>query len=921
MEITRRVTRTRASERLKLIQNAEDSNANTDDASTELEKERTDVTVVKMSTITKKTRSRKIKEPPPLAPVEQGDDVPKLEVKSVPEKPEESQPQVMSRRKEKKPQTEEMGESCLDLLQDEYTTLTIDVVNKPVTRQPRKRRGKEPATVVEPGEEVTEESGEITKPKKAKKKEKVTKKGDKEKENQPEKQIEELIEEQQNESEKLIEEKGEILMNSNFGNMKITDESVDLQDESTSVVDKPVTRQLRKKKGKEPATVVETDEEEITIPKKTKKKDKVTKKQSEEKKIQPEKLVEEQSEKLIEEQQNEESEKLINSNFGDKKIEIMTDESKDLQDDSTSAVDKPPVTRQPRNRKGKEPKILEPDEEEIAEESGEITKPKKTKKKEKVTKKQSEGKKNQSKKLIEEQSEKLIEEQQTEESGKLMNSNCIDIKIESMDLQGESTSIVNKPVTRQPRKRNLGKEPAVVEPDEQEITEESDEMSKHIKTKKIEKFTKKGTKERRNQPEKQIMIEELSEKLLEEQQDGQSEKPINSNCGDIKIEIMTDESMDLQDDSTSVVDRPPVTRQPRKRKGKEPTMAVESDEEITEEPGEITKPMKTEKITKKGSKERDNLPEKLMEQSEKVIEEQSEELMATGCTDVKIVTRSDMFIGAHVSASKSIVNAVENAATIGARAFALFLRSQRRWLAKPLDPKVAEKFKIACQEHGYKPSFILPHGPYILNCGAPNEEILAKSRTLLLEELERCEMLGLTLYNLHPGSSCGEISTEECINKIASSINLALEKTSTVTVVLENMSCQGNTIGGRFTELKQIIDRITDKSRIGVCLDTCHAMAAGYDLSQESGFKQMMHDFETTVGFKYLKALHLNDSVGICGCHRDLHENIGRGKIGLKGFERVVNDHTFTNIPMILETPANVDDITEIKKLYNLIKE
>ncbi|XP_013789236.1 uncharacterized protein LOC106473102 [Limulus polyphemus] len=181
-------------------------------------------------------------------------------------------------------------------------------------------------------------------------------------------------------------------------------------------------------------------------------------------------------------------------------------------------------------------------------------------------------------------------------------------------------------------------------------------------------------------------------------------------------------------------------------------------------------------------------------------------------------------------------------------------------------------------------------------------------------------MLGISMFNFHPGSTCGEISIESCLEKIAESINLAHSKTCSVITVLENMSCQGNTVGGKFQELRRIIDKVKDKSRVGICLDTCHAFAAGFDLSQPEGFQKMMKDFENIIGLEYLKAIHLNDSAGKLGCHLDRHENIGKGNIGIEGFRHIMNDPRLNNIPMILETPANVSDEKEIKTLYQLCK-
>lgn len=277
-------------------------------------------------------------------------------------------------------------------------------------------------------------------------------------------------------------------------------------------------------------------------------------------------------------------------------------------------------------------------------------------------------------------------------------------------------------------------------------------------------------------------------------------------------------------------------------------------------------------------------------------------------------------VGAHVSAAGGVDKAVLNAKAIGCRAFALFLKSQRQWAAKPLEEDVAAKFRKACVEHNYPPHLILPHGSYLLNCGAPDSEILAKSRATLLDELQRCEKLGLLLYNFHPGSTCGEITAEQCMDRIAESINYAHSRTAYAITVIENMSCQGHTVGGMFEELASIINKVKDKSRVGVCIDTCHAFAAGYDLSTEVGYEAMINTFDSVVGLKYLRGMHLNDSKGTLGCHLDRHANIGKGCIGQDGFRRIMNDSRLRNIPLILETPFTSDEgyAEEIRLLYSL---
>ncbi|EQC34231.1 AP endonuclease 1 [Saprolegnia diclina VS20] len=283
---------------------------------------------------------------------------------------------------------------------------------------------------------------------------------------------------------------------------------------------------------------------------------------------------------------------------------------------------------------------------------------------------------------------------------------------------------------------------------------------------------------------------------------------------------------------------------------------------------------------------------------------------------------TNKLLGAHVSSAGGLENAVFNAAKIGARAFALFTRSQRTWACKPLEPATIDAFKQAMRDFGYAPGDVVPHGSYLLNCGSPDDATLAKSRAGLLDEVLRCEQLGLSLYNFHPGSTRGAISIDACLDRIAESIAGVLQATSRVTILVENMSCQGSTIGGHFSELRGILDRIPAQhaDRIGVCLDTCHAFAAGWDI--KDAYEATMTTFDETVGLQYLKALHLNDSKGVLGCHADRHEAIGKGHIGLGAFELLMNDPRFNDVPMILETPV-VDDeayAAEIALLYNLCK-
>lgn len=216
------------------------------------------------------------------------------------------------------------------------------------------------------------------------------------------------------------------------------------------------------------------------------------------------------------------------------------------------------------------------------------------------------------------------------------------------------------------------------------------------------------------------------------------------------------------------------------------------------------------------------------------------------------------YIGAHVSASGGVEFAPVNAHEIGANAFALFTKNQRQWVSKPLTEESISLFKKNCEKYGFQPEYILPHDSYLINLGHPEEEGLQKSRAAFLDEMQRCELLGLKLLNFHPGSSLNKISIEDCLSLIAESINIALEKTKGVTAVIENTAGQGSNLGSEFWQLKYIIDRVNDKSRVGVCLDTCHTYTAGYDIVNE--YDKVFDEFDKEVGFNYLRGMHLNDS-------------------------------------------------------------
>lgn len=259
------------------------------------------------------------------------------------------------------------------------------------------------------------------------------------------------------------------------------------------------------------------------------------------------------------------------------------------------------------------------------------------------------------------------------------------------------------------------------------------------------------------------------------------------------------------------------------------------------------------------------------------------------------------YIGAHVSASGGVEYAPVNAHEIGANAFALFTKNQRQWVSKPLTAESIDLFQQNCEKYGFLPEYILPHDSYLINLGHPEEEGLTKSRAAFLDEMQRCEQLGLKLLNFHPGSHLNKIDTEACLSRIAESINIVLDKTKGVTAVIENTAGQGSNLGNEFWHLRYIIDKVEDKSRVGVCLDTCHTFTAGYNFLQD--YDQVFNSFEQEVGFSFLRGIHLNDSKKEVGSRVDRHDSIGQGYIGNAFFERLMKDTRFDNLPIILETP------------------
>ena len=278
------------------------------------------------------------------------------------------------------------------------------------------------------------------------------------------------------------------------------------------------------------------------------------------------------------------------------------------------------------------------------------------------------------------------------------------------------------------------------------------------------------------------------------------------------------------------------------------------------------------------------------------------------------------FVGAHVSVGGGVENAPLNAHKIGAKAFALFTRNPTRWQSAPLKEKSIEKFKDNCERCGYRPEHILPHDGYLINLGSPDAEKLEVSREAFLDEVRRCEQLGLTMLNFHPGSHLNLVDADKCLDTIAESINITLDATSGVKAVIENTAGQGSNLGCSFEHIAHIIDKVDDKSRIGVCIDSCHAFAAGYDLQNKDSFEKVWKEFDDVIGMQYLCGMHLNDTKKGLASRVARHESIGKGVLGAEFFINLMNDSRFDNIPLILETPNDEIWAEEIGWLYRQIK-
>lgn len=279
-------------------------------------------------------------------------------------------------------------------------------------------------------------------------------------------------------------------------------------------------------------------------------------------------------------------------------------------------------------------------------------------------------------------------------------------------------------------------------------------------------------------------------------------------------------------------------------------------------------------------------------------------------------------VGAHVSAAGGVQNSPVNARAIGAGAFALFTRNQRRWDSPPYSDETVTLFRDALEDAGYTRDQVLPHAGYLINLGSPDEEVRRKSILGLTDELARTVALGLGLLNFHPGTSKGTLNEEETCRRIAHGIDTVLEavddpRDEPANLVLENTAGQGNNMGATFEQLARIIAASTHPERLAVCIDTCHAFAAGFDIRTAAGWDALMADLDRIIGLDRLAGVHLNDSLGELGSRKDRHRHIGEGEIGTAGFQAIMRDTRLDGLPLILETPEEERWAEEIALLHS----
>ncbi|KAI5295254.1 hypothetical protein KEM52_001919 [Ascosphaera acerosa] len=279
-----------------------------------------------------------------------------------------------------------------------------------------------------------------------------------------------------------------------------------------------------------------------------------------------------------------------------------------------------------------------------------------------------------------------------------------------------------------------------------------------------------------------------------------------------------------------------------------------------------------------------------------------------------------MFVGAHISAAGGVQNSLNNARHIGANAWALFMKSQRKWDNPPMQDEHRDAFIRFCKELKYDQArHCLPHGSYLVNLAQEDHAKAKQAYDSFVDDLKRCEAVGIKLYNFHPGAA-GKTTLESAITRLATALTKALDATTTVIPVLETMCGQGSVIGGELSQFRDIISQIPEKhhARLGICWDTCHSFAAGYDYRTKEGLDAFLNQFDETIGLKYLRALHMNDSKTPLGSHRDLHANIGTGFLGLRAFHHIMNEPRLEGLPLILETPLEKLDATTGKTADDL---
>ncbi|EFO17772.1 hypothetical protein LOAG_10727 [Loa loa] len=298
-----------------------------------------------------------------------------------------------------------------------------------------------------------------------------------------------------------------------------------------------------------------------------------------------------------------------------------------------------------------------------------------------------------------------------------------------------------------------------------------------------------------------------------------------------------------------------------------------------------------------------------------ILKENSSAIDLTAQKVVEAAVGSRKMLGVHVSVAGGLEQGFYNALSIGCRSFAFFVRNQRSWNSPPMKDEVVQAFRKTAQKLKFPMDQIVVHGSYLINGGSCDMEILDRARACMLDECKRCEQLGIIYYNIHPGSTAGKCTRDECIKTIAATLDYVMDHTEYITILIETMAGQGNTIGGKFEELQQIINLVKNKKRVGVCLDTCHIFAAGYDIRSEDRYKATITEFENTIGLQYLRAFHINDSSGDLGSRLDRHANIGKGKLKLAAFRHIIADPRFDGLPMILETPEG-DYAGEMIRLY-----